>query len=296
MHRQERMDSPHDMMLSAFEGMQSALWTALPGIVQDVNLAEMTCTVQAAIQVQVQKQDYSFEWVDLPPLIHVPLVFPSAGGCSITFPIAAGDEVLVIFASRCIDAWWQSGGYKNQQLDFRMHELSDGFALPGPRSLKRVVPSISTTEIQIRSDDGQAFISVDPTSHNIKVKTPANITAEAANLTATITTALSATCATASVQASSQATVQAPIINLTGNVVVSGSLTVAGAAALNGGVAVAGGGGNTAVINAPMTTTGTMTASGGLSVTGTMTNNGMAVGSTHTHTSTAPGSPTSPPL
>lgn len=48
--------------------------------------------------------------MDLPILPDVPVVFPGGGGFALTFPVAAGDECLVVFASRCIDAWWQSGG------------------------------------------------------------------------------------------------------------------------------------------------------------------------------------------
>ena len=31
------------------------------------------------------------------------MVFPGGGGFALTFPVAAGDECLVVFASRCID-------------------------------------------------------------------------------------------------------------------------------------------------------------------------------------------------
>ena len=63
----------------------------------------------------------------------MPVVFPGGGGFALTFPVAAGDECLVVFASRCIDAWWQSGGV-GEPMEPRMHDLSDGFALIGVRS------------------------------------------------------------------------------------------------------------------------------------------------------------------
>lgn len=144
----------------ALEGNQSGLWTAMPGIVQSVNLAKMTCQVQLAIQGRYEDQTGNINWINISPVQDVPICFPSAGGFTITLPIAAGDEVLVIFASRCIDAWWQSGGHANKPLEFRMHDLSDGFAIPGPRSVPNVFPSISSTDLQIRNQAGTTYLSI----------------------------------------------------------------------------------------------------------------------------------------
>jgi len=127
-------------------------------------------------------------WVNLPPLVDCPVVFPSGGGATLSFPLRAGDEVLVVFGSRCIDAWWQSGGIQ-QQAEMRMHELSDGFVIPGPRSVPAVPGSLSTSAVQLRSDDGAAVISLNPTSHAVDVTTsgPASITASSLHITGPVT-------------------------------------------------------------------------------------------------------------
>ena len=68
-----------------------------------------------------------------------------------------------MFASRCIDAWWQSGGYNNKPLEFRMHDLSDGFAIPGPRSLPKaalVTGGASATDLVIRTNEGTTYLSL----------------------------------------------------------------------------------------------------------------------------------------
>ena len=105
----------------------------MPGIVQSVDLATMTCSVQPAIQGTIELEDGSLQTTNYPLLIHVPIIFPRAGNFIITLPLAAGDEVLVSWACRCIDAWWQSGGIQ-RPMEARMHDLSDGFAIPGPTS------------------------------------------------------------------------------------------------------------------------------------------------------------------
>ena len=174
MDRRGLLNDAEEGLRVAFDGRQSTVWTAMPAIVQSVNLSAMTVVVQTTIQGIVNAQDNTQTFVNLPPLVDVPICFPSAGGFTITFPIAAGDEVLVVFASRCIDAWWQSGGFQNQPIEFRMHDLSDGFAIPGPRSQPRVVPGISSTNLQIRNDAGTSYIEFTP-SGAINIVSPTGI-------------------------------------------------------------------------------------------------------------------------
>ena len=67
-----------------------------------------------------------------------------------------------MFASRCIDAWWQSGGV-GEPMEPRMHDLSDGFALVGVRSQPhRLSPAVHTGNTQLRADDGSAYVEITP--------------------------------------------------------------------------------------------------------------------------------------
>jgi hypothetical protein len=160
--QRERVGDRIEALRTAIDGQIAEVWTALPGIVKSVNFAQMTCTVQPAIRMMVTGSNGIQTPKDIPVLLDVPIVFPSAGGFILTLPIADGDEVLVIFASRCIDTWWQNGGYQNIQAEFRMHDLSDGFCIPGPRSLTNLVPGISSTTCQLRKVDGTAYLELTP--------------------------------------------------------------------------------------------------------------------------------------
>lgn len=165
MDRNELLNSQVEGIEGALDGAQSNLWSAMPGIVDSVDLTANTCTVIVAIQAPINKEDGTTEYVDLPPLVDVPIVFPGAGGFVVTFPIAKGDEVLVIFASRCIDAWWQLGAnttppIAQKPMEARMHDLSDAFAIPGPRSQPKKISAISATKIQIRNNAGTVFMTV----------------------------------------------------------------------------------------------------------------------------------------
>ena len=125
-------------LLMALDGKQKEIWTALPGIIVSFNRAEMTCEVKPAIKAQLTNYTTNAtSWVELPTLLDCPVYFPSGGGYTLAFPIAPGDECLVVFASRCIDKWWANGGVQ-EPLVLRMHDLSDGFVFCGVKSKPKV--------------------------------------------------------------------------------------------------------------------------------------------------------------
>lgn len=171
--RRQLLNDVEENNRTMLEGWQAAMWTALPGIVQSVNWTEMTVSVQPSIQGKVLNPNGSVSTVNLPVLIHVPIVFPSAGGFTMTFPIAPGDEALVVFAARCIDSWWQLGGV-GAPIENRMHDLSDGFAIIGPKSIPNVIPEISTTAVQIRNNAGTSYVEI-AADGKIKLVSPSEI-------------------------------------------------------------------------------------------------------------------------
>jgi hypothetical protein len=155
----ELLNDAEEAQRLILDGRQSTIWTALPGIVQKVDWSTMTCEVQPAVQGSVQDSSGNVTRVNYPLLLDVPIVFPQAGGFALTLPLAAGSEVLVVWACRCIDAWWQLGGVQ-APIEARMHDLSDGFAIPGPVSKPNVIADISTTGAQLRKIDGTAYLEI----------------------------------------------------------------------------------------------------------------------------------------
>jgi len=180
--RRELLNDSQEALRLAMDGRISSLWTNIPGLITKVDFAKMTCEVQPAIQGEVRDSKGVYSFVNLPLLVDVPIVFPSAGGFSLTLPMKAGDEVLVLFSSRCIDSWWSNGGV-GIPMEYRMHDLSDGFAIPGPKSLPKAISAISSTNVQLRSDDGATYLEITPAGV-VKVKaTTAEIEAATINLT-----------------------------------------------------------------------------------------------------------------
>jgi hypothetical protein len=160
------------------DALKAGMWSALPGIVESVDLVAMTVSVLPSIMGKITAPDGSVSDVPMPVLPDVPICFMCGGGGVLTFPIAQGDEALVIFSSLCIDGWWQLGGVQ-PQTELRLHDLSDGFALIGPRSQAKKITNISATTIQLRSIDGTAYYELNPSTHAINIVAPGGLTVTA---------------------------------------------------------------------------------------------------------------------
>jgi hypothetical protein len=168
MEYRERIDDSLGALRAALDGRQADVWTAIPGIIQSVDLKAVTCVVQPSIQMTVIDTKGTPQSISLPILPDVPLVFPRGGDCTLTFPVKKDDECLVIFASRCIDNWWQNGGVQ-PPFEHRLHDLADGFAIVGPFSQATKIANISATTTQLRSNDGTYFFELDVPNKKLRV-------------------------------------------------------------------------------------------------------------------------------
>ncbi|OWT69205.1 MULTISPECIES: Gp138 family membrane-puncturing spike protein [unclassified Achromobacter] len=171
MDSRERYDDPEEALRAAFRGMRAGVWTSLPAIVQSYDPANGTVTVQPAIQGVQQAPDGSVSAIEYPLLPDVPVCFPRGGGCTLTFPIAEGDECIVIFSARAIDAWWQSG-HVQAPTEPRMHDMADGFALVGPFSQAKMIGSVRTDAVQLRADDGLSYVELVPAAGQVNIVAP----------------------------------------------------------------------------------------------------------------------------
>ncbi|HCM6641481.1 TPA: translation initiation factor IF-2 [Klebsiella pneumoniae] len=171
------------VLVSERRTLNEQLRVAMPGIIQSFDPESVTAVVQPAIRYIERDNDGNQSTQDYPLLVDVPVIFPRGGGCTLTFPVSAGDECLVIFADRCIDFWWQSGGIQ-EPVDGRMHDLSDAFCIVGPQSQAKKIGGISTTAAQLRTDDGSAIIelaaggAVTITSPQITINGPLQVNGE----------------------------------------------------------------------------------------------------------------------
>ncbi len=182
---------------------KNQIWVAVPGTIRSFDPDTVTCVVDMAIisGINTSKEDnISFDRLDRDSEDYLSHgcagSFPRGGGCTLTFPIKAGDECLVVFSQSNIDFWWQNGG-SQLSLNQRRHDFSDAFVIPGPQSQAKKISNISPTAAQLRTDDGSAFVEV----------------SAGGDVTAT---------------SGGQITLNAPQVTINGNVQVNGSLTATG--------------------------------------------------------------------
>lgn len=142
---------------AASQALSLALRVALPCRVVSFDADRQTVSAQPEIAQLLS--DESTE--DYPVLLDVPVFVQRGGKYVATMPIAEGDPCLVIFGDRCIDAWF-SGGSGAAPADFRMHDLSDGFAIVGFSPIPQAVKGYNANSAEMRSLDGTQTVKLDP--------------------------------------------------------------------------------------------------------------------------------------
>lgn len=171
MDNRQRWSDEEEMLRVAIDGLLSQVWTSLPGYIVSYDASSNTATVQLGVQGQVSGPDQTPKSVNYPLLSGVPVIFPRGGGATLTFPIAAGDECWVSFACRAIGGWKQSGGIQPPN-DSRRHDLSDAVCHIGPMSQSKKISGISTSTVQLRSDDALTYVELDPVAKKVNIVAP----------------------------------------------------------------------------------------------------------------------------
>lgn len=97
-------------------------------------------TQSASIQVLIKQVKDLFPdgtriLQEYPVLLQCPVMMMFGGGGLLTMPIAAGDECIVLFNDMEIDNWYVNGG-SQATTTYRVHDVSDGFALVGIKNLQ----------------------------------------------------------------------------------------------------------------------------------------------------------------
>lgn len=116
----------YDAMNSHTESLQNKLSTALPATVKTYNAS--TQSVDVTVDVRL-KNNFTGEEDPVTELLEVPLIFPSGGGGILSFPVKAGDKVLLVFSRYSIDRW--KIGKDGIAGENRQHSLSDAIAIAG---------------------------------------------------------------------------------------------------------------------------------------------------------------------
>lgn len=131
--------------------------TSLPGEVKSYDAESQTADVQPLVRVPVELEDGTTSMEALPVCVKVPVVFPGAGGFRITFPVKAGDGVLLVFAESHLDRWQDQGGLQDPPLRRRFH-IADAVAVVGLHSDADPWKNASAGDATMGADDGPQVV------------------------------------------------------------------------------------------------------------------------------------------
>lgn len=129
------------------------------GIIQKLNTSNFTATIQL-VDLITNKTWNGTDFQSFPLLSGCPVFMPCDVDKGVTFPIEEGKtEVLVCFNDRDIDKWFSNGQANQQPNSARMHDLSDGMAIVGFRSLLRPLTNYNPNATELKY--GTTLVSLD---------------------------------------------------------------------------------------------------------------------------------------
>lgn len=188
-----------DRALQAFA--RDRLYTAIPAVVVNVDKLQSEQVVDVLPTIGRLYEDG--QYLDPATVFNAPVCFPAGGGGFITFPVKRGDVVLLVFSQRDTSNWRASEGrIPTKPKTPRSHALTDAM----------VFPCLGTAQnnANVNPDD----VEIKFAGSNILLKANGDIEVNAAkDLIAT---------------AVGKAEVTAPVINLIGDVTITGKLDVNG--------------------------------------------------------------------
>lgn len=142
-----------DVISGAIDIRLEDLHTAMPAKVTAYDRTTQSISAQPLIKQGTLNEEGDRQVTAYPVITHVPVCFPGSGGFSITWPIAVGDIVLLVFASGSLDKWLSVGGHVDPN-DDRRHNLSDAIAIPGLRPFSGAIDGLSSTHMEIQAAPG----------------------------------------------------------------------------------------------------------------------------------------------
>lgn len=119
-----------ELLGRAIDSRLADVRVAIPGFVETYDAATRTATIRLGTKDVVQSTTGGDVEEEIPLLQNVRVLFPSAAGFDIHFPLAAGDGVLCVFCDRSISEL-RTTGKVSAPGDQTLHGLSSAVAIPG---------------------------------------------------------------------------------------------------------------------------------------------------------------------
>lgn len=168
----QRLEQIKDWILSIMNCSQVGKISAFRMVPIDPEKPELGSVPTVDVELLVKRQTIINDAItDYPLLVDLPLIWPGAGDGDLTFPDPTGSTCLVLFADRDIDKWFETGeSYRPNS--GRMHNLSDGFAILRPRSLKNPMFNYDSAATTLSKGNSKLILkdeSVTLTNGNVSI-------------------------------------------------------------------------------------------------------------------------------
>lgn len=168
----------------SFVEMMKDVGTSIPGHI----IAYDDTTGLAQVQIGIVRTQVGGKTFEPTPLVDV-LVYVAGGDFFVESEINPGDEGVILFSQRCIDAWVQTGGVAENPI-MRFHDFSDAYFLPGLRSKSNQITGFKNDGIRMRNKDGtrsvwlkkSGAVEVNAVSFNINTTDPIGLTHNGVNI------------------------------------------------------------------------------------------------------------------
>lgn len=118
-----------EVIRRAIESRLGDVYTALPGRVESYDPSSQTADVAPCVKRPVPTANGDIILEKMPIIPNVQILFPRGGAFTISWPIAKGDHVLLVFMTYAIGQWRKTGE-TSPPGDLRMHHLSNAIAIP----------------------------------------------------------------------------------------------------------------------------------------------------------------------
>lgn len=127
--------------------------TVIPGKVVAVSRFQDQQTVDVTVQVSRLYSNGEVLQYEDQVLYNIPVVFPSAGGGLLSFPVAVGDTLALMSCTRNIESWLLSEGDREViPQDSRHYSEDDVIAIPGLYTIRsNLSPSPTDVELKFKN-------------------------------------------------------------------------------------------------------------------------------------------------
>jgi hypothetical protein len=132
MSDENRSPTLYEVIRIQLDARTARIRVALPGRVEKYDAGTQKADVAVMLTDVAVGTDGAKSSAPFPVATNVPILFPGSGGFRVTFPVAVGDLVLLVFSDRSTDELLAGDGRAvATPNDPRQHDFSDAVAIPG---------------------------------------------------------------------------------------------------------------------------------------------------------------------